>query len=391
MEFFRYSAPDARCTGRQEPSNEDRVYYLIFLIGVFSFYKFNKKEKMYTPAIKFENDKLTLIDQTLLPNQLKYIPITTLEECIEAIKSLRVRGAPAIGICAAYGLFTVANSISSKPYTEFKDQMDTTCDLLFKSRPTAVNLGWAISRIKSIYAKNKNLPVPEIIALIKEEAIKIHHEDKDFCEKMGNVGLEIVPNPSNIITHCNAGSLATGGWGTALGVIYAAKEQNYNIHVYVDETRPLGQGARLTLWELMHNDIACTLITDSMSGSLMKDEKIDLVLFGADRISKNGDVANKIGTYNLAALARLHGIPCYAVAPSSTFDMDLESGDKIEIEQRNSNEILHIYGYNDNLRDEVEVYNPAFDVTPAEFLSGIITEQGIIKQPISENLPKLIK
>ncbi len=346
---------------------------------------------MYTPAIKFENDKLTLIDQTLLPTRLEYIPITTLEECIEAIKSLRVRGAPAIGICAAYGLFTVANSISSKPYAEFKDLMDAACDLLFKSRPTAVNLGWAISRIKSIYSVNSDLSVPKIIALIKEEAINIHNEDKDFCEKMGYVGLEIVPNPCNIITHCNAGSLATGGWGTALGVIYAAKEQNYNTHVYVDETRPLGQGARLTLWELMHNDIPCTLITDSMSGSLMKDEKIDLVLFGADRISKNGDVANKIGTYNLAALARLHGIPCYAVAPSSTFDMNLDSGDEIEIEQRNSNEILHIYGYNDNLSDRVEVYNPAFDVTPAEFLTGIITERGIIKQPISENLPKLIK
>jgi len=176
-----------------------------------------------------------------------------------------------------------------------------------------------------------------------------------------------------------------------VGVMYAAWEQKYKIHVYVDETRPLGQGARLTFWELMQSNIPCTLITDSMSGSLMKDEKIDLVLFGADRISKNGDVANKIGTYNLAALARLHDIPCYAVAPSSTFDMSLESGDEIEIEKRNSNEILHIYGYNDNFNDGAEIYNPAFDVTPAEFLTGIVTEKGIIKQPISENLPKLIK
>jgi methylthioribose-1-phosphate isomerase len=346
---------------------------------------------MYTPAIVFENDKLTLIDQTLLPGRLEYISITTLSECIEAIKSLRVRGAPAIGVCAAYGLFTVAQSLSSKRYSEFCTEMDTTCDLLYKSRPTAVNLGWAIDRIKPLYSENEDMPVNQIVSLIKEEAIKIHSEDKMFCEQMGYAGLEIVPNPCNIITHCNAGSLATGGWGTALGVIYAALEQKYRIHVYVDETRPLGQGARLTFWELMQNNIPCTLITDSMSGSLMKDEKIDLVLFGADRISKNGDVANKIGTYNLAALARLHGIPCYAVAPSSTFDLSLESGDEIEIEQRNTNEILHIYGYNDNFNDGADVYNPAFDVTPAEFLTGIVTEKGIITQPIAENLPKLIK
>jgi methylthioribose-1-phosphate isomerase len=346
---------------------------------------------MYTPAIKFENDILTLIDQTQLPGRLEYIPITTLSECIEAIQSLRVRGAPAIGVCAAYGLFTVAQSLSTKSYTDFCTEMDTTCDLLFKSRPTAVNLGWAIERIKPIYKKNADISVGQIVSKIREEAIKIHSEDKMFCEQMGYAGLEIVPNPCNIITHCNAGSLATGGWGTALGVMYAAQEQDYKIHVYVDETRPLGQGARLTFWELMQSNIPCTLITDSMSGSLMKDGKIDLVLFGADRISKNGDVANKIGTYNLAALARLHGIPCYAVAPSSTFDMSAQSGDEIEIEQRNRNEILHIYSYNDNFSDGADVYNPAFDVTPADFLTGIVTEKGIIKQPIAVNLPKLIK
>jgi methylthioribose-1-phosphate isomerase len=346
---------------------------------------------MYTPAIIFENDQLSLIDQTLLPNRFVYIPITSLSECIEAIKSLRVRGAPAIGICAAYGLFLVAKSLSSKTYTEFQKEMDLVCESLYNARPTAVNLGWAIQRIKSLYSVNNDKPVEQIISLIKTEALKIHSEDEESCRQMGSAGLEIVSNPCNILTHCNTGSLATGGWGTALGVVYAAWEQNYKIHVYVDETRPLGQGARLTFWELMQNKIPCTLITDSMSGSLMKDEKVDLILFGADRISKNGDVANKIGSYNLAALARLHGIPCYAVAPSSTFDLAMESGDEIEIEQRNSQEILHIYGYNDNLQDEAGVYNPAFDVTPAEFLTGIVTEKGIIKQPISKNLPKLIK
>jgi methylthioribose-1-phosphate isomerase len=348
-------------------------------------------DAMYTPAIIFENDKLTIIDQTLLPNRLKYIPITSLGECIEAIKRLRVRGAPAIGICAAYSLYITSKSLSSKTSEIFREEMDKNCALLYHSRPTAVNLGWAISRIKSIYQSHNNAPVKELISLIRSEAIKIHSEDEMFCQQMGKNGLEIVPNPGNILTHCNTGSLATGGWGTALGVVYAAWEQKYRIHVYVDETRPLGQGARLTFWELMQNEIPCTLITDSMSGSLMKDEKIDLVLFGADRISKNGDVANKIGTYNIAALARLHGIPCYAVAPSSTFDLTIETGNEIEIEMRNSQEVLHIYSYNDNLYDKFSVHNPAFDVTPSEFLTGIITEKGIIKQPISKNLHELIK
>lgn len=346
---------------------------------------------MYTPAIIFENNKLTIIDQTLLPDRFEYISIKTMTECIEAIKILRVRGAPAIGICAAYGLYLAAQSLSSKTHSEFRKEMDAICDLLYNSRPTAVNLGWAIQRIKSLFHANNDKPVKEIISFIRAEAIKIHSEDREFCQQMGYNGLEVVPNPGNILTHCNTGSLATGGWGTALGIVYAAWEQKYRIHVYVDETRPLGQGARLTFWELMKNKIPCTLITDSMAGSLMKDEKVDLVLFGADRISKNGDVANKIGSYNLAALARFHGIPCYAVAPSSTFDLTLETGDEIEIEMRNSQEILHIYGYNDNLCDKAEVYNPAFDVTPAEFLTGIVTEKGIIKQPISKNLPKLIK
>jgi len=346
---------------------------------------------MYTPALTFENDNLTIIDQTLLPDRFEYIPIRSISECIEAIKALRIRGAPAIGIFAAYGLYIVAKSLSLETYNKFCEEMDNNCELLYNSRPTAVNLGWAIQRIKSIYHSNDSINVEAVISLLRDEALKIHSEDRDFCQQIGINGLEVVSNPCNILTHCNTGSLATGGWGTALGMIYAAWEQKYRIHVYVDETRPLGQGARLTFWELMQNKIPCTLLTDSMTGSLMKDEKVDLVLFGADRISKNGDVANKIGSYNLAALARLHGIPCYAVASSSTFDLRLETGNEIEIEMRNSQEILHIYGYNDKLYDKAEVYNPAFDVTPSEFLTGIVTEKGIIKQPISTNLPKLIK
>ena len=346
---------------------------------------------MYTPAIKFENDRLFIIDQTLLPGQLKYIPIDDIDRCIEAIKTLKVRGAPAIGICAAYGLYTVAQSFSDMIYKEFKKSMDGACDAVFASRPTAVNLGWAVDRIKSVYHNSSDDAIKKILAKIKSEALAIHAEDREACQRIGYHGLKIVPNPARILTHCNTGSLATGGWGTALGIVYAAQRENYQIHVYVDETRPLGQGARLTFWELMQNDIRCTLITDNTSGSLMKEEKVDLVLFGADRIARNGDVANKIGSYNLAALARLHGIPCYAVAPSSTFDLSLDSGDDIKIEIRNSQEILHIYGYNHNLSDVADVFNPAFDVTPADFLTGIITEKGIIEQPIAENITKIVK
>ncbi len=346
---------------------------------------------MYTPAIIFKDDKLKIIDQTLLPARLVYLEIPDIATCIEAIKTLKVRGAPAIGICAAYGLFIAARSLSDKTYTEFVHYMDTDAALLFGSRPTAVNLGWAIERIRLIYQTRADLPVSQIINLIRAESIHIHEEDIQACTDMGYHGLKIVSNPCNILTHCNTGSLATGGWGTALGVIYAAQKEGYDIHVYVDETRPVGQGARLTFWELMQNDIPCTLITDSMAGSLMKAKKIDLILFGADRIAANGDVANKIGSYGLAALASFHKIPCYAVAPFSTFDLSLLSGDLIEIELRKSQEILHIYGYNDNLSEFADVYNPAFDVTPAELLSGIITEQGIISQPIAKHILSFIE
>jgi methylthioribose-1-phosphate isomerase len=333
---------------------------------------------MHTPAIVFENDELKIIDQTLLPKQLQYIPIISLQDCIDAIKSLKVRGAPAIGVCAAYAVYVLARTFNYKDNQSFQEVMDDICKQLIGSRPTAVNLSWAVNRMKSVYTASLSLPRDEILKLLKIEAETIHKEDKDACHKMAYHGLDIVPNPANILTHCNAGSLATGGWGTALGVMYAAKKENYDIHVYVDETRPLGQGARLTLWELMQNQVPCTLITDSMAGSIMKEGKVDLVLFGADRIAGNGDVANKIGTYPLAALAHLHKIPCYAVAPSSTFDLTLKSGAEIEIELRKSQEILHIYSYSDNLLDLANVYNPAFDITPAEILSGIITEKGII-------------
>ncbi len=346
---------------------------------------------MQTPAITFENNELKIIDQTLLPRRLAYVPINSIQDCVEAIKELKVRGAPAIGICAAYGLYIVAHSFRDKGNDHFRQLMDDACQQLIDSRPTAVNLSWAVNRMKAIYSSHVNVTRDETIKLLKTEAEAIHTEDKEACHKMAYHGLKIVPNPVNILTHCNTGSLATGGWGTALGIVYAAKKENFDVHVYVDETRPLGQGARLTYWELMQNQVPCTLITDSMAGSLMKDKKVDLVLFGADRIARNGDVANKIGSYSLAALARLHNIPCYAVAPSSTFDLSLDCGVEIEIELRKSQEILHIYGYNDNLLNVANVYNPAFDVTPAEFLSGIITEKGIIKNLNTNQITEFFK
>ena len=346
---------------------------------------------MNTPAVIFENDELKILDQVRLPGEMEYIQITSLNECISAIKDLKVRGAPAIGICAAYGLYVIARRIRHQSVEAFIKSMDDACRQLADSRPTAVNLSWAISRIRSLYHTKTSLAVQEIVELIKSEAIRIHMEDKLACEQIGYNGLAILSNPANILTHCNTGSLATGGWGTALGIIYAAHKEKYNIHVYVDETRPVGQGARLTFWELMQNHVPCTLITDSTAGLLMKDQKVDIVLFGADRIARNGDVANKVGSYSLAALARLHGIPCYAAAPTSSFDLSLDSGQQIEIELRNSQEILHIYGYNDNLLDVVNVFNPAFDVTPAEYLSGIVTEKGIIERPDATKVTDLIK
>jgi methylthioribose-1-phosphate isomerase len=345
---------------------------------------------MYTESIVLtEKNELIIVDQTLLPRQLKYININGLDDSIGAIKKLKIRGAPAIGIMAAYTLFIIASKLKSFPKARFFEELDSASVTIKNSRPTAVNLAWAINRIKGILSANKERDLVELVKMIKEESIKIHSEDRDSCRQIGINGLEIVPEEANIITHCNTGSLATGGWGTALGIIYAAAEKNIRMHVYVDETRPLGQGARLTFWELSQAGIPCTLITDSSAASLMAAGKINLALFGADRIAKNGDVANKIGSYNLAVAANYHKIPCYSAAPISTFDFDIKSGSDIPIEIRESNEILDIYNFQ-NLNNNFSVYNPAFDITPAELLSGIITEKGIIKNPLDKNISKII-
>jgi len=345
---------------------------------------------MYTESIVFnEKKQLTIVDQTLLPGQLKYIKICGLEDSVDAIKKLKVRGAPAIGVMAAYTIYVIGDNLKTFPKEKFLSELFSSAFVLKESRPTAVNLGWAIDRIMSFVSTAEDESVEGIIELIKSEAIKIHDEDRESCRKIGMYGLEIVPDNARIITHCNAGSLATGGWGTALGVVYAAAENKKNIRVFADETRPLGQGARLTLWEMNQAGIPCTLITDSTAASLMAKKEIDLVVFGADRIAGNGDVANKIGSYGLAVSAKYHGIPCYCAAPLSTFDVSLKSGKEIPIENRDPNEILNIYNYEDKEKN-LNIYNPAFDVTPFDLFSGIITEAGIIKSPINKNINNFI-
>ena len=344
---------------------------------------------MHTPAIKFEYLKLKIIDQTLLPGKFKYIPLENIEDTYWAIKKLQVRGAPLIGIVAAYAL--VIHALSLEPgNSRYISSLDKAVKYLKSSRPTAINLFWALDRMKKVYKNEAISDITEINRLLLEESETIHAEDAISCRKIGLNGAAILPDPVNVLTHCNAGSLATGGWGTALGVIYAAREKGINIHVYVDETRPLGQGARLTMWELMQNKVPCTLITDNMAASLMGLGKIDIVIFGADRIARNGDVANKIGSYGLAVLAKEHNIPVYAAAPSSTFDLSLASGDKIPIEQRDAQEVLQFYQYDRTLSGIIKVYNPAFDVTPAKYFSGLITERGILGQPLKKSITELI-
>ncbi len=345
----------------------------------------------YIPAIKFENDHLYILDQSLIPAQLTYLELTSLEQVYDAIKKLKVRGAPAIGIVAAYALYLTARDIRNLPTSEFHQEFIRRADYLVECRPTAVNLKWAIDRMKKIVNISQAFIISDIIERLLNESIKIHEEDRLACHQIGLNGESILSDSCHILTHCNTGSLATGGWGTALGIIYAAKKAGKNIHVYVDETRPLGQGARLTFWELLNNGIDCTLITDSTAGTLMHQQKIDYVLFGADRIARNGDVANKIGSYSIAALARFNNIPCYVAAPISTFDFNILSGAEIQIEERDAQEILQFYNYDRSLVKNAKIFNPAFDVTPASLLSGIITEKGILRQPLEISIVQTLK
>ena len=325
---------------------------------------------------------LSLIDQTLLPTELRHIACRDVESVWEAIKMLRVRGAPAIGIAAAYGVCVGLQSALSGTQDDFDERLKEVSSYLATSRPTAVNLFWALDRMQETAAKTVGQSNDLRFAELLEEAKRIHDEDRRICRAIGRHGAELLPDGASALTHCNAGGLATAEYGTALSVFFTAQDRGKSLHVFVDETRPLLQGARLTAWELQQRGINCTLICDSMAGQVMKEGRVQAVITGADRIAANGDSANKIGTYAVAVLAKAHDIPFYIAAPQSTFDLSLPTGDGIPIEERKPAEITHGFG-KQTAPSEVRVYNPAFDVTPAHLIAGIITEHGLIS-PVSE-------
>lgn len=336
----------------------------------------------------WKDGSLRLLDQTRLPLEVTYVDCKTAGEVADAIKTMKVRGAPAIGAAAAYGLALGAANLCTGEPDVFIKELKETAQMLGSTRPTAVNLFWALKRMVDT-AENCGLEeVSEIKNLLLKEAEIIFLEDVEMNRSIGRFGQELVPQGARILTHCNAGALATAGYGTALGVIRAAHDSGKNIEVYADETRPLLQGARLTAWELVQSQIPVTLITDNMAGYLMKKGMIDLAVVGADRITANGDVANKIGTYSVAVLCKEHGIPFYVAAPVSTIDMNLESGEDIPIEERESEEVTSVFGQ-EVAPKGVRVFNPAFDVTPNNLITAIITDQGILKAPYTENLKNL--
>jgi methylthioribose-1-phosphate isomerase len=332
------------------------------------------------------NGHLVMIDQTLLPVEFKELACRDVETVWEAIKSLRIRGAPAIGIAAAYGMCLGMQSARDGDEKKFFERLDEVSRYLASSRPTAVNLFWAIERIKRSADSLRGTRSPlEIHDALLAEARAIHEEDRAMCRAIGRFGAELLEDSAGVLTHCNAGGLATADYGTALAVLFTAQDEGKAPHVYVDETRPLLQGARLTAWELAQRGIKSTLICDSMAAQVMREGRIQAVVTGADRIAANGDTANKIGTYSVAVLAHAHDIPFYVAAPSSTFDLSLESGEQIPIEQRAPEEITHGFG-RQTAPDGFDVYNPAFDVTPASYVKAIITERGVISPVTTENV-----
>lgn len=338
-------------------------------------------------TIEYNGGMVRMIDQTKLPCETIYIECRTGQEVAEAIRKMVVRGAPAIGVAAAMGVSLAAQAIDTEDQSLFFKELEKQCDILASSRPTAVNLFWAIERMKRTGESVANGSVKKIKERLKEEAHVIYQEDIETNKTMGRHGQELIRDGATVMTHCNAGALATAGYGTALGVIRAAVEAGKKIRVYANETRPFLQGARLTAWELKEDNIPVKLITDNMAGYFMRKKEIDLIIVGADRIAANGDVANKIGTYSLAVLAKEHGIPFYVAAPISTLDLNLDSGERIPIEERSWEEVTHIGGKR-FAPEEIEVAHPAFDMTPNALIHAIITEKGVIRAPFIENLKK---
>ena len=340
------------------------------------------------PTIQWDKDKVIMIDQRKLPNEEKYVECKDHEQVAEAIEEMVIRGAPAIGVAAAFGVALGVLKITDEKNLD--EKFRAISSRLERTRPTAKNLFWALERMKNVFHNNRAPPFPELKEKLVKEAIAVEAEDVETNRRIGNWGKELIQDQSSILTHCNAGELATAGFGTALGVIRAAFQEGKKIQVYAGETRPFLQGARLTCWELDRENIPVTLITDNMAGYLMQMGKISLVITGADRIAANGDTANKIGTYSLAVLAKEHGIPFYVAAPLSTVDFTLSDGSKIPIEERNPEEVKKIAGHWITL-PSIKVFNPAFDTTPFNYVSAIITEAGIARPPYVASLGELKK
>ncbi len=329
-------------------------------------------------TIEWRDNKVIMLDQTRLPGEEVYNEYTDYRGVAEAIRGMIIRGAPAIGVAAAMGIALGAQEIIADTFESFYQQLTNVCEVMAKTRPTAVNLFWAIERMKRVAAANSSRDVDTIRTILREEAIRIEEEDLAICRAIGRNGADLIPAGATVLTHCNAGGLATAGYGTALGVIRAAHEAGRNIRVFADETRPWLQGARLTCWELMRDGIDVTLISDNMAGYFMRRGEIDCCVVGADRIAANGDTANKIGTYSVAVLAKENRIPFYVAAPVSTLDLSLPSGEQIPIEERQSHEVTHLQGVA-IAPHGITVRNPAFDVTPARYISAIITENGVAR------------
>jgi len=338
--------------------------------------------------LRWSDDHLEMIDQRILPSEFSYISYNSAKSVSDGIRSMVVRGAPAIGCAAAYGIALEAIKIQSLNKVDFLSGMSDACQILLESRPTAINLFWAVNRMQLIIKDNHNIAPKELAMILLEEAHKIKAEDIKINRTMGSFGAELLSDGANVLTHCNAGALATAGHGTALGVIRSAVESGKNISVIADETRPFLQGARLTAWEMVQEGIPVTLISDNMSGHLMSHGEVDVIIVGTDRVAGNGDVANKIGTYMVAVLAKRHNIPFYVACPLSTIDRSISSGSDIPIEERPASEVI---GFQDNhwAAEGVSVRNPAFDVTPADLVTGLITEKGVIFSPTTEKINHL--
>jgi methylthioribose-1-phosphate isomerase len=339
-------------------------------------------------TLEWTDRGVVFIDQTKLPTEEIYLTCTTYQQVADAIRNMVVRGAPAIGVAAAMGIALGVKGSKAENGADLRKEFNEICETMRQTRPTAVNLFWAIARMRERFEYLRIRPMPQLKQALIEEAQRMHAEDIAANQAMGRHGATLMPSSGGVLTHCNAGALATAGYGTALGVIRAAVEQGKKIHVYADETRPFLQGARLTAWELMKDGIPTTVISDNMAGAMMSKGKIGAIVVGADRIAANGDVANKIGTYSVAILAKEHGIPFYVAAPLSTVDLECPDGSRIPIEQRDVREVSHIAG-KQMVPDGVEIENPAFDVTPAKYVTAIVTERGIARAPYSESLKKL--